>query len=85
MTRDDIQKWQAKKIRDALSPAGNYLARLRERMEKRGLPPAGPDVPPPTSTGPWAKWKPRPGRRPAKRRVPAPCPTGRCCCSASSS
>jgi hypothetical protein len=39
MTRDDIEKWQAKKIRDALSPAGNYLARLRERMEKRGFPP----------------------------------------------
>jgi len=38
MTRDDIQKWQAKKIRD-LSPAGNYLARLRECMEQRGFPP----------------------------------------------
>ena len=43
MTRDDIQKWQAKKIRD-LSPAGNYLARLLERMEKRGFPPR-PGVP----------------------------------------
>ena len=42
MTRDDIQKWQAAKIRDALSPAGTYLTRLRKRMEQRGFPPRDP-------------------------------------------
>jgi hypothetical protein len=38
MSRGDIQKWQAKRISEALFPATNYLIRLRQRMEKRGFP-----------------------------------------------
>jgi putative SOS response-associated peptidase YedK len=42
MNSDDIQKWQAAKIRDALYKPTNDMARLRRRMEKRGFPPADP-------------------------------------------
>ena len=38
MNSDDIQKWQAAKIRDALYKPTNDMARLRRRMEKRGSP-----------------------------------------------
>ena len=42
MSRGDIQKWQAKRISEALFPATNYLIRLRRRMEQRGFPPDEP-------------------------------------------
>jgi hypothetical protein len=40
MNSNDITKTQAKIISDALYPGFNYVARLRERME-RGWVPAG--------------------------------------------
>jgi hypothetical protein len=39
MTQNDITPAQAKRIRDALFPGLNYLARLRRRMERLGFPP----------------------------------------------
>jgi hypothetical protein len=39
MNGNDIKKWQAKKISDALYQPTNYLIRLRQRMEQRGFPP----------------------------------------------
>jgi hypothetical protein len=37
MERDDIKKWQAKKIASSLQPSLNYLFRLRQQMEKVGF------------------------------------------------
>jgi hypothetical protein len=42
MERDDIKRWQAKKIESSLYPSLNYLRRLRQRMEKRGFLPSDP-------------------------------------------
>jgi hypothetical protein len=39
MTKDNITPAQAQRIRDALFPGLNYLARLRRRMERLGFPP----------------------------------------------
>jgi hypothetical protein len=39
MSSEDLTKAQAKVIHDALFPGTNYLARLRNRMEKSGFPP----------------------------------------------
>jgi hypothetical protein len=39
MERDDIKKWQAKKIAESLHPGLNYLFRLLHRMEKAGFRP----------------------------------------------
>ena len=39
MNSDDITKGQAKVIADALYPGFNYVAQLRERMQKAGFPP----------------------------------------------
>ena len=42
MERDDIKRWQAKKIAASLQPSLNYLLRLRQRMEKKGFVPGDP-------------------------------------------
>ena len=39
ITSDDITKSRAGIISDALYPGFNYVARLRGRMEKAGIPP----------------------------------------------
>jgi hypothetical protein len=38
MSRNDIEKWQAKRIGDALFPTVNYFVRLRLRMEQLRFP-----------------------------------------------
>ncbi len=42
MTIDDVSKEQAKLLMAGLYPGTNYLARLRERMEKAGFRPSDP-------------------------------------------
>jgi hypothetical protein len=42
MERDDIKRWQARKIAETLHPSLNYLFRLRQRMEKKGFAPGDP-------------------------------------------
>ena len=42
VNRDDIKRWQAKKIAASLHPSLNYLFRLRRRMEKANFLPDDP-------------------------------------------
>ncbi len=42
MDTDDVKHWQAKKIDAALRLMLGYMFRLRERMKKKGFPPADP-------------------------------------------
>ena len=42
MTQNDVKRSQAGKIYNALFPLGNYLVRLRDRMQELGFPPDDP-------------------------------------------
>jgi hypothetical protein len=37
MQRDDLKRWQARKLHQAISPSVGYFSRLQSRMEKRGF------------------------------------------------